>query len=552
MSWKTTVIIPTGPAPLQCLVWSIVSLLIRSDISKIDQIIVSINGPDSRTGETLLQDQKQTFCESLRQSGYPITVIRSWSRVGFSAPIQMSLPLVKTDNYLLMHDDVIVLNNDWQSEAEIWLKSDVLGVVQPPVLSNKLVTSILSNDLNRGLATTFTYLPSLNTTFSIFKISANFQWSDYNCWIKEDEALDIVEINKFYEKKPKTYTLLAGDGFKERIKKFIRLELRNPYKPELIQYNCGAWAAYKIICENKIATLSRVAHHLDRMSSKTSVEWEVNNPDSVVRELIEDIQLQPQFLKHYNFPIPKAFDFSELKPLVCVLVYDRIDNIAHWIKSWKKSNHYNGKLLIVQNIDDTEKCRKNAQIISDLEPDYHWLRKNDNESIKHWFELLHIDDIDFDWNVLFSFTDDCIPLRKDFLMPLLSAFSTRDNLGVTGGILANYEKHQTNDEKYFQRSVCIGIKKEVLEKIENIAYQEAVEHIAYQEADGNIYPSFFSINCEQRLWKWTKEIGYEIACTDYDWSLIFGWDCDNQGVDDLWDKSNFNIFDSTSDLYSFS
>lgn len=64
---KITAIIPSFSAPLECLLWSVFSLLTRSQPGdKLEHIIVSINGPDKRTGDPALQDKKQAFLEELR------------------------------------------------------------------------------------------------------------------------------------------------------------------------------------------------------------------------------------------------------------------------------------------------------------------------------------------------------------------------------------------------------------------------------------------------------------------------------------------------------
>jgi hypothetical protein len=542
-NWQTTIVIPTGSAPVECLVWAVLSLLVRSDISKINQIIVSINGPDIRTGKTDIQDKKEEFCSNLRKAGYPITVVRTWSRVGIGPAIQLAMPLVMTDNYLLMHDDVFVLNNDWQNEAQMWLQSDVCGIVMPPVLPVKLITTILSREgEDKSYATTITYLPTINTTFSIFKKSSNFTWADYHCSVST--PIDVSKINPFYEKKSKTYTILAGNGFANRIKKFTRLNIEK-YKCEVkkVQFNCGSWPAYSIIQDNKIATFGNVAHHLNSMSCKEATQWEVQNPDHETVKLIHEIK-ESKFSSFYNYPLPEIVDISGFKPLVCVLVYHRIENITHWIKAWKECNHYNGRLLVVQNVDNTQVCKDIADQISELEPEYHWLRKNDNESLKHWFELLNVEDVDFDWNMLIAFTDDCIPLRKDFLYPFLETFAKNPKLGVVGGVPANFSRAEVLNEKYFLRSVAVAIKREVLEKVKEVAYKEAGE-VTYKS------DSYFSINCEQRIYKWAKDEGYEISETNRDWSLTYGWDNDNQGCNNLWEQSCFNIFGAKSGIYTF-
>lgn len=48
----------------------------------------------------------------------PITVSRTWSRVGHPESLESALAWVHTQHYLVMHDDVILLSEQWQEEAK--------------------------------------------------------------------------------------------------------------------------------------------------------------------------------------------------------------------------------------------------------------------------------------------------------------------------------------------------------------------------------------------------------------------------------------------------
>src|SRR6516162_7350459 len=110
---KTTVVMATSQSRIECLMWSMFSLLLRSTPG-LEHIIVAINGPDPRTGDPGLQDAKQSFLGELRNTRWqasgrdcdmPLTVIRTWSRVGHSQATDGALPWVHTEFYTLMHDD---------------------------------------------------------------------------------------------------------------------------------------------------------------------------------------------------------------------------------------------------------------------------------------------------------------------------------------------------------------------------------------------------------------------------------------------------------------
>jgi len=131
MAEKITVIYPTAQAPIECLLWSTFSLLLRAKVKDlIEHFMVVINGPDKRTGDPTNQDQKQTFLEDLRKLKWwhtdepkikrdmPLSVLRVWSRIGHPEAIEMAIPWVHTDAYLIMHDDIIINKHNWLGEVK--------------------------------------------------------------------------------------------------------------------------------------------------------------------------------------------------------------------------------------------------------------------------------------------------------------------------------------------------------------------------------------------------------------------------------------------------
>lgn len=123
---KVCAIMPTFSAPMNCFMWAVFSLMLRSDPRELEHLIVGINGPDSRDPNPAgcpLQDKKQAFIEDLRNVStwdHPgmfnpgaITLIRTWSRIGHSQMLEQCINWVHTEFYLSIHDDVVVLDKDW-------------------------------------------------------------------------------------------------------------------------------------------------------------------------------------------------------------------------------------------------------------------------------------------------------------------------------------------------------------------------------------------------------------------------------------------------------
>ena len=123
---KICAIVPTFSSPMNCFMWSVFSLLLRSRPSELEHIIIGINGPDSRDPNPNgcpLQDRKQRFVEELRGirvwdrgdmlNPGAVTLIRTWSRIGHSQMLEQCINWVHTEYYLCMHDDVVVMDRNW-------------------------------------------------------------------------------------------------------------------------------------------------------------------------------------------------------------------------------------------------------------------------------------------------------------------------------------------------------------------------------------------------------------------------------------------------------
>lgn len=144
-----TAIIVTSQSHPKLFALSLLSLLCRSPKLEngLEHVIISINGPDPRTGSTEYQDIKQRFVEDLRSLEFtktlaqygetrksrfrdmPITLTRTWSRVGHGECVDGAVPWVHTKNYVLMHDDVFVIDPTWETQVHESLDKPYTGFV---------------------------------------------------------------------------------------------------------------------------------------------------------------------------------------------------------------------------------------------------------------------------------------------------------------------------------------------------------------------------------------------------------------------------------------
>lgn len=204
---KTTVIVVTCQSRIECLMWAVFSLLLRSN-SFLEHIIVTINGADKRTGDPSLQDKKQHFLEDLRNTRWvygehdrdmPLTVQRTWSRIGHSQAIDAMIPWVHTRYYTLMHDDIIVNTPAWCAQTlESLVDEQTCMVYATPLLGTGLsyVAFNESKKLN---------LPHLNSMFLTTRkslyTSMGVRWYGYHVVKKFrlDQEVDMEDFLKFHQ-----------------------------------------------------------------------------------------------------------------------------------------------------------------------------------------------------------------------------------------------------------------------------------------------------------------------------------------------------------------
>lgn len=101
------VIIPSSKAPSQLLAWSLLSFLLRTNPSKFNRIIVCLN--DNKR-ESLTE--KDNFLRDINDISDRITVIQVNTHSEHSCALETGLIWSRSEFYLQMHDDIIVLK-DW-------------------------------------------------------------------------------------------------------------------------------------------------------------------------------------------------------------------------------------------------------------------------------------------------------------------------------------------------------------------------------------------------------------------------------------------------------
>ena len=205
---KVCAIIPTFSSPMNCFMWSVFSLFLRSDPRELEHVIIGINGPDSRDPNPdgcQLQDRKQCFVEDLRNirkwdrpgtfNPGAITMIRTWSRVGHAQMLEQCINWVHTEYYLCMHDDVLVMDREWGRAVSEFGDDPALAVKTWGGLRNH---PMLLRKMQR-VGSTFE-LPHFNTIFALCSKPllrmVNANWIGYN-FKNNFRISDYADYHKF-------------------------------------------------------------------------------------------------------------------------------------------------------------------------------------------------------------------------------------------------------------------------------------------------------------------------------------------------------------------
>ena len=115
------------------------------------------------------------------------------------------------------------------------------------------------------------------------------------------------------------------------------------------------------------------------------------------------------------------FDGFKCDKIVCVVTHKRQDFIDKWLRAWNNANKFGCAIAVFHAIDEENStAEQEKQNILNHLPDFYVPFKNSH--------LKDLAEIRFacqqmleavDWKYLFWFTDDMLPMRKEFLSPFL-------------------------------------------------------------------------------------------------------------------------------------
>jgi len=449
-----TAIIPTSTAKTDYLCWNMLSLALRS--TGLKHVIVSINGPDSRQTDTQEQDKKELFLNKLKEiSPFEISIVRSWSRVGFTQPIKICMPLIKTEYYVEMHDDVFILDKQWIQKGLSLLNEPGADIVIAWPKYKHLF--FLNNEYlifpraNTQFVMTRKHLTEWNEYFIQHPVNfQDFDQKQYDEFVNFhlqqnnfDKVLDVDEVFRFKEKCDE-YRLAN----KEKLNK---VQVHIPPGYSLFQNQC------RFIPPKTISHLSGSSINPTVAENKIDLDEITNLENEILSSKYAD--LYKEFSEYPNHKRRKTVICKQgasptpnngLKILICLGVYKRYHMVKLWLDAYHKSNQCGSKLLIVHHVDDSTKISDSA-VLSERSD---WYVQKPNSG-HHIGMVQYAMNLDIDWDVLLVSADDVLPINKDFIQKLTDPFKDPE-VALTCPTTSNEEFLRIKTDAFcIRKDLCI-------------------------------------------------------------------------------------------------
>lgn len=111
-----------------------------------------------------------------------------------------------------------------------------------------------------------------------------------------------------------------------------------------------------------------------------------------------------------------------MKISVCVIVYNRIDNLQIWLKCWERCNKQNSTFTVIHNYEKIEDISVYKNLCKEYEGVNYIQRENKGFDIGAFQDVCkeRLYKFDNDWDYLLWCADDTIPMSKDFIQMFLN------------------------------------------------------------------------------------------------------------------------------------
>ncbi len=117
-----------------------------------------------------------------------------------------------------------------------------------------------------------------------------------------------------------------------------------------------------------------------------------------------------------------------MKLIVCIVVYDRIDNIERWINCWQQCEHLGAEFIILHNYYGDEPLLISFKTLCDKNNITYIPRNDTGMDIGAFRDVCFDKQPGFptDWTHILWVCDDCLPMSKTFLKPFIDLMQQKD------------------------------------------------------------------------------------------------------------------------------
>jgi len=155
----------------------------------------------------------------------------------------------------------------------------------------------------------------------------------------------------------------------------------------------------------------------------------------------------------------KIKDYSTMKIVIAIMIYNRFENLKRWIACWKTCQQLNAELVIIHNHDADDDYLPYASYCLDHNIKY-IPRLNIGMDMGAFQDvcLNRLKGMDNNWDILFWVTDDVFPMRKDFLVRFVETLLL-PGVGISC-------MHISDEIALHVRTTGFCIKKEIANKLQ--------------------------------------------------------------------------------------
>jgi hypothetical protein len=172
------------------------------------------------------------------------------------------------------------------------------------------------------------------------------------------------------------------------------------------------------------------------VKSDEVVDYEILDDENIISRWVEVFSRPSRVLESQRV----ISSSDEIERLVCVVTHNRKETVGRWLRAWSNSEKFGAKLAVLHAFDGDFPDHDEMNNILAYAPDFYIPFKNCGLRDMLALHLVLRDAAGLPkWQSVFWFTDDMMPMRKDFLSPFVKKL-----VGNVGLVSHCYEPRHPN------------------------------------------------------------------------------------------------------------